>query len=116
VPFALWAPTSSAPHRCSAGLETSPAPRQQLAEEGLTVFRLAQRFDERRIGVITRRRILYALAAMVVLLVVGTVIGLIWADESNIAGAIAVATNIVGVVGVVVLLIALAVNRGRPQS
>jgi fumarate reductase subunit D len=53
---------------------------------------------------------------MVAVLVVGTAIGLIWADTSNIAGAIAVATNIVGVVGVVVLLIALAINRGRLPS
>jgi hypothetical protein len=34
---------------------------------------------------------------MVVLLVGGTIIGLIWADTNNLAGSIAVATNIVGV-------------------
>ncbi len=54
---------------------------------------------------------------MVALLVVGTIIGLIWADTSNIAGAIAVATNIVGLVGVAFLLIALAVvTRRRRQN
>ena len=68
------------------------------------------------IGVITTRRILYGLAAMVALLVVGTIIGLIWADTSNLAGGIAVVTNIVGVVGVALLLIALAVTRRRRQS
>ena len=70
------------------------------------------------IGVITTRRILYGLAALVVVLVVGTIIGLIWADTSNVAGGIAVVTNIIGGVGVVVLLIALAVvtRRRRRQS
>jgi uncharacterized membrane protein YdcZ (DUF606 family) len=63
--------------------------------------------------VITTRRILYGLAAMVALLVVGTIVGLIWADTSNLAGAIAVVTNIVGAVGVVLLLIALALTRRR---
>jgi hypothetical protein len=61
----------------------------------------------------TTRRILYGLAAMVALLVVGTIVGLIWADTSNLAGAIAVVTNIVGAVGVVLLLIALALTRRR---
>ena len=51
---------------------------------------------------------------MVGLLVVGTIIGLIWADTSDAAGAIAVTTNIVGAVGVVILVIALAVvKRGQ---
>jgi hypothetical protein len=65
---------------------------------------------------ITTRRILYWLAAMVVLLIVGTSIGLVWADTSNIAGAFAGVTNIISIVGIVVLVIALAVNlrrRGR---
>src|SRR5437763_8823134 len=53
---------------------------------------------------ITTRRILYWLAAMVALLVVGTVIGLIWADTSNVAGAFAGVTNVVGVVGIVLLI------------
>jgi hypothetical protein len=52
---------------------------------------------------------------MFALLVVGTIIGLIWADTSNLAGGIAVVTNIVGVVGVL-LLIAFAVTRRRRQS
>jgi hypothetical protein len=65
---------------------------------------------------LTTRRILYWLAAMVVLLVVGTVGGLIWADTSNAAGAIAVVTNIVSGVGIVLLLIGLAAKRRRRQS
>jgi len=64
---------------------------------------------------ITVRRIEYGLAAMVALLVAGIVIGLIWADTSNVAGSIAVATNIVGGVGIVLLLIAFAVTRRRPS-
>jgi fumarate reductase subunit D len=50
---------------------------------------------------------------MVALLVVGTIVGLVWADTSNLAGAIGVVTNIVGAVGVVLLLIALALTRRR---
>lgn len=69
-----------------------------------------------RIGVITTRRILYGLAAMVALLVAGTIVGLIWADTSNLAGAIAVVTNIVGAVGVALLLIALALTRRRRHT
>jgi hypothetical protein len=78
--------------------------------------RLAKRLGETTIGAISTRRIVYWLAAMVALLVVGTIIGLIWADTSNVAGSFAVVTNIVGVVGIVVLVIALAANlrrRGR---
>jgi len=66
--------------------------------------------------VITTRRIKYGLAAMVALLVVGTIIGLIWADTSNVAGGIAVVTNIIGGVGVVCSLIALAVVTRRQRS
>ena len=62
---------------------------------------------------ISTRRLLYWLAAMVALLVVGTMIGLIWADTSNVAGAFAGVTNVISVVGIVVLLIALAVKRRR---
>jgi len=76
-------------------------------------FRLAKCPHESRLGLITRRRILYWLAAMVAVLVVGTIIGLIWADTSDVAGAIAVVTNIVGAVGIVLLLIALAVVTRR---
>jgi len=65
--------------------------------------------------VITRRRILYWLVVMVVVLVGGTIIGLIWADTSNVAGSIAVATNIIGVFGIVFLLIALAVVTRRQR-
>jgi hypothetical protein len=53
---------------------------------------------------------------MVALLVVGTIIGLIWADTSNVAGAFAVVTNIFGVVGIVLLLIAFAPQRRRQRS
>jgi hypothetical protein len=53
---------------------------------------------------------------MVVLLVVGTIIGLIWADTSDVAGAFAGVTDIVSGVGIVLLLIALAVKRRRRPS
>jgi hypothetical protein len=62
---------------------------------------------------ISTRRLLYWLAAMVALLVVGTIIGLIWADTSDVAGAFAGVTNVISVVGIVVLLIALAMKRRR---
>jgi hypothetical protein len=52
---------------------------------------------------------------MVALLVVGVVIGLIWADTSDTAGAFAVVTSIVGVAGIVLLLTALVVTRRRPS-
>jgi LPXTG-motif cell wall-anchored protein len=69
------------------------------------------------LGIITRRRILYWLAAMAAVLVGGTIIGLIWADTSDVAGSIAVITNIIGVVGIVLLLFALAVvTRRRRQK
>ena len=74
---------------------------------------MEKRSDGTSIGVITRRRIAYGLAAMVAVLVVGTIVGLIWADTSDVAGAIAVATNIVGGAGVALLLIALAVVTRR---
>jgi ABC-type proline/glycine betaine transport system permease subunit len=74
---------------------------------------LAKRSDETIVGCITTRRLLYWLAAMVALLVVGTIIGLIWADTSDLAGAFAGVTNIISGVGIVALLIALAVRRRR---
>ena len=58
---------------------------------------------------------MYGLGAMVALLVVGTIIGLIWADTSDAAGAFAVVTNIVGAVGFVSLLIALVVVTRRQR-
>jgi len=76
---------------------------------------LAKRPHGSRLGIITRRRILHWLAAMVAVLVVGTIIGLIWADTSDVAGLIAVVTNIAGVVGIVFLLIALAVVTRRQR-
>ena len=63
----------------------------------------------------TRRRILYWLVAMVALLVVGTIIGLIWADTSDVAGMLAVVTNIAAGVGIVALLISLAVVTRRQR-
>jgi hypothetical protein len=76
---------------------------------------LAKRRSETRIGGITRRRIYYGLAALITLVVVGTIIGVIWADTSDIAGGFAVATYIVGVVGIAPLLIALAVVTRRQR-
>jgi integral membrane sensor domain MASE1 len=52
---------------------------------------------------------------MVVLIIAGTTIGLIWADTSNVAGAFAGVTNVVGAVGIL-LLIALALKRRRRPS
>ena len=65
---------------------------------------------------ITTRQIFYWLTAMVVLLIVGTVIGLIWADTSNVAGAFAGVANVISVVGIVILLIALALKRRHRPS
>ena len=62
---------------------------------------------------ITQRPILYWLGAMVAVLVVGIIIGIIWADTSDVAGFIAVVTNIVGGLGILFLLIALAVVTRR---
>jgi hypothetical protein len=53
---------------------------------------------------------------MVAVLVVGTLIGLIWADTSDVAGMIAVVTNIAGGVGIVALLISLAVVTRRQRQ
>jgi hypothetical protein len=52
---------------------------------------------------------------MVAILVVGTVIGLIWADTSDVAGSIAVASNIIGPVGIVVLLVPLWITTRRQR-
>jgi fumarate reductase subunit D len=76
---------------------------------------LAKRLHESRLDAIARRRLLYWLIAMVAVLVVGTIIGLIWADTSDVAGFIAVVTNLVGAVGIVFLLIALAVVTRRQR-
>jgi hypothetical protein len=65
---------------------------------------------------ITRRTIVYWLVAMAALLVVGTIVGLLWADTSNVAGAIAVVTNIVGGAGVLFFLVALAVVIVRQRK
>ena len=65
---------------------------------------------------ITIRRILYLLGAMVGLFVVGIIVGLIWADTSDVAGAFAGVTNVSSGVAIVVLLVALAVRRRRRLS
>jgi uncharacterized membrane protein len=83
---------------------------------GRLVVSVCEGPDGSTIGVITTRQILYWLAAMVALLVVGAMVGLIWAGTNNVAGAFAGVTNIVSVVGIVLLLIALAVTRRRRQS
>jgi ABC-type proline/glycine betaine transport system permease subunit len=78
---------------------------------------LANRPHVSRLGIITRRRILYWLAATIVVFVVGIIIGLIWADTSDVAGFIAGVTNIVGGIGIVVLLILLVfVTRRQRQA
>jgi hypothetical protein len=69
---------------------------------------LAKRGDGSRLDTI-RRRLLYWLGVTVAVFVVGIIIGLIWADTSDVAGFIAVVTNIAGGVGIVVLLVALVV-------
>jgi uncharacterized membrane protein YtjA (UPF0391 family) len=53
---------------------------------------------------------------MVVLFAVGTVVGLIWADTSDAAGAFAGVTNVLSALGVVLLLVALVVRRRRRPS
>jgi len=68
------------------------------------------------VGAIATRRLLYWLAAMVALLIVGTSIGLMWADISDVAGAFAGVTNIVSAVGIVLILIALAMKRRRREG
>jgi hypothetical protein len=52
---------------------------------------------------------------MVAVLVVGTIIGLIWADSSDVAGTIALVMNIAGAVGIVALLISLAALTRRQR-
>ena len=76
---------------------------------------MAEAPDETIVGVITTRRLVYGLAAMVVLVLVGTIIGLIWADTSDVAGTIAVVTNVVGGAAVVVLLLMLVVSARRER-
>jgi uncharacterized membrane protein YdcZ (DUF606 family) len=68
------------------------------------------------VGAVTTRRLVYWLAAMVVLLIVGTSISLMWADTSNVAGAFAGVTNIISIVGIVLILIALVVKRRRREG
>jgi uncharacterized membrane protein YtjA (UPF0391 family) len=83
------------------------------ANSSLPRIAFAQSPDGTIVAGVTTRRILYVLAAMVALFVVGTTIGLIRADTSNIAGAFAGVTNVVSVAGIVVLLVVLAMKRRR---
>ena len=65
------------------------------------------------------RHLLYWLAGMVALLLVGTTIGLIWADTSDVADAFAAVTTLVSVLGIAVLLIVLVfrhTGRNNPRS
>jgi hypothetical protein len=62
-----------------------------------------------------RRRLVYWLGVMVGVLAGGTTIGVIWADTSDVAGTIAVVTNIIGAAGIVALLIMLAVATRRER-
>jgi uncharacterized membrane protein len=101
---------------------TQPSLRVKMPaqSDGFIVKRVLRRawrnrFGGSRLGIITQRRILYWLVATVVVLVAGTIIGLIWADTSNVAGLIAVVTNIAGAVAIVCLLIALAVVTRRQR-
>jgi hypothetical protein len=87
---------------------------KRRAVGGLTP--IGERPRESRLNIITRRRILYWLAATVAVVVAGIIIGLIWADTSDVAGFIAVVTNIVGGVGIVILLIALAGATRRQRQ
>jgi predicted transcriptional regulator with HTH domain len=80
-----------------------------------TISRACGGVERSKLGVITRRRILYWLAAMVAIFVVGTIIGLIWADTSDVAGSIAGVTNVIGGAGIVFLLIALVVVTLRQR-
>lgn len=77
---------------------------------------MAKGGGESNLGSITRRTILYWLAAMVVVVVVGTIIGLIWADTSDVAGSIAVVTNVLGGAAVLFLLVALVVVTRRQRK
>jgi len=52
---------------------------------------------------------------MVVVFVVGLIIGLIWADTSDLAGVIAGVTNVVAGAAILVLLVALAVVSRRER-
>ena len=76
---------------------------------------MAKLRHESRLSLITKRRILYWLAAMIAVFVVGTIIGLIWADTSDVAGSIAVVTNIIGAAGILFLLFALLVVTWRQR-
>jgi Na+/melibiose symporter-like transporter len=60
----------------------------------------------------TTRRILFALAAMVALFIIGVIIGGIW-DDSDAAGGITVTLWAISVIGAVLLVVMLAVASLR---
>jgi len=61
-----------------------------------------------RIEPMTIRRILYGLAAMVALFIIGSIIGGVW-DDNDTAGGITATLWAISVIGAAVLLLALAV-------
>lgn len=63
----------------------------------------------------THRRILYGLAAMVAIFVIGVIIGAVW-DDDDTAGAITVTLWAISLIGAVLLLIALGLARLRRRS
>jgi hypothetical protein len=60
----------------------------------------------------TTRRILYALAAMVAVFIIGSIIGGVW-DDSDTAGNITVTLWAISIIGAALLLVILAVNSVR---
>jgi Na+/melibiose symporter-like transporter len=60
----------------------------------------------------TTRRILYGLAGMVALFVVGAVIGGMW-DDNDTAGNITVSLWAISIIGAALLLLALALRKLR---
>ena len=63
----------------------------------------------------TRRNILWGLAGMVALFIVGSIIGGVW-DDNDTAGAITVVLWAISIIGAALLLLAFAVSfvRQRP--
>jgi uncharacterized membrane protein YoaK (UPF0700 family) len=76
------------------------------------VKRLAKRRSGAYDRSMTTRRILYGLAAMVALFIIGAIIGGVW-DNNDTAGAITVTLWAISAIGAVVLLLALIVIRRR---
>ena len=60
----------------------------------------------------SNRNILWGLAAMVALFIVGSIVGGVW-DDSDTAGAITVALWAISIIGAAVLIVLLVVNALR---